>query len=228
MSEKKLLFVDDDLEVLKINKKYFETEGFKVKVTNSAKEAKKIVTNFSPDLIVLDVMMPDIDGFGICKALRKITKVPILFLSGKIDEEAKIKGFSLGGDDYLEKPCSLLELKARIIANIRRSQTYDNNSSIKNFGNLSIDEKSHKVSWMDEEISLSKREYQLLSFFLEKEGDIVTFEDIGKEMFGMYSEDDRRVVMVQVSRLRKKLNAYAKDNELIETIWSKGYKFSAR
>lgn len=227
--KKKLLFIDDDIEVLDINRKYFEAEGFMVKVSNQPKKGIDIAKNFNPDLIVLDVMMPGIDGFSVCKLFRQVTNVPILFLSGKVTEEDKIRGFECGADDYIEKPCSLPELKARIMANIRRRQAYDaNDANVKVFGNLSVDVKAHKVMWQDEEINLSKRDYQLLSFFIESGGELLTFEDIGKEMLGVYTEDDRRIVMVQVSRLRKKLEAYAKDTEIIETVWSKGYRFVVR
>ena len=145
-------------------------------------------------------------------------------MSGKVEEADKIKGFESGADDYLEKPCSLPEMKARIMANIRRSRSYDSTTK-KTFGSLSIDEISHKVLWQNEEIALSKREYQLLILLIERKENLVTFEEIGKEMFGSYTPDDRRVVMVQVSRLRKKLDLYTKAVEIIETVWSKGYKF---
>ena len=220
----KLLFIDDDAEVLDINKKYFESEGFEVSTAATVMEGSGLLTAFRPDLIVLDVMMPGIDGFEACTLFRKRTNAPILFLSGKVEEADKIKGFESGADDYLEKPCSLPEMKARIMANIRRSRSYDSTTK-KTFGSLSIDEISHKVLWQNEEIALSKREYQLLILLIERKEYLVTFEEIGKEMFGAYTPDDRRVVMVQVSRLRKKLDLYTKGVEIIETVWSKGYKF---
>lgn len=117
----KLLFIDDDAEVLDINKKYFESEGFEVSTAATVMEGSELLTAFRPDLIVLDVMMPGIDGFEACTLFRKRTNAPILFLSGKVEEADKIKGFESGADDYLEKPCSLPEMKARIMANIRRS-----------------------------------------------------------------------------------------------------------
>ena len=228
-SRNRLLFIDDDTGVLDINRKYFEEEGFDVQISGSPEKGMDIAAGFNPDLIVLDVMMPGIDGFDMCKKLRQVTNVPILFLSGKVREEDKIKGFECGADDYLEKPCSLPELKARIMANIRRRQAYDaGNSDVKVFGSLSVNVIEHKVMWQDTEINLSKREYQLLSLFTGSNGKTLTFGDIGKEMLGVYTEDDRRIIMVQVSRLRKKLEAYTGGMELIETVWSKGYRFVVR
>lgn len=227
-ARKRLLFVDDDKEILQINKKYFTNENYFVEVTDSVAAAEKIIKDFNPDIIILDVMMPKTDGFTACIKFRGITNVPILFLSGKVTEEDKIKGFDAGADDYLEKPCSLAELKARINANIRRTQSYDVVPTSKRVGNLCIDEVLHKVMWYDEEIDLSKREYQLLMLFVKNEERLLTFEDIGIEMFGNYTNDDRRIVMVQVSRLRKKLELYTKKTELIETVWSKGYKLKSR
>lgn len=224
----RILLVDDDIEVLEINKKYFENENFIVEIADSALKAETIIREFNPDIIILDVMMPEIDGFSACQNFRKITNSPILFLSGKVTEEDKIKGFEAGADDYLEKPCSLPEMKARINANIRRSKSYNTASQSKKIGDLHIDEMSHKVKWHDEEIDLSKREYQLLILLVSKDGQLVTFEDIGKEMFGSYTNDDRRIVMVQVSRLRKKLELYTKKDNLIETVWSKGYKINVK
>ena len=227
-AKSKILFVDDDIEVLDINRRYFEAEGFLVKLCNDPNKGMDIVKSFKPDLIVLDVMMPGIDGFGVCRLFRSITNVPILFLSGKVNEEDKIKGFECGADDYLEKPCSLPELKARIMANIRRRQAYDAaDSDVKVFGSLSVDVREHKVMWQGEEINLSKREYQLLSYFIGNSGKVLSFENIGKEMLGVYTEDDRRIIMVQVSRLRKKLEMYSGGSEIIETVWSKGYRFVA-
>lgn len=220
----RLLLVDDDTEILSINSKYFAQNDYEVKTASNAAEGLSMVKSFQPECIVLDVMMPDVDGFQACKKYRTITKVPIIFLTGKTSENDKIKGFQLGADDYLEKPYSLRELSARILANIRRSQSYSAPSSM-TFGSLSINVIEHAAYYNKEIIPLSNREYELLYLLASQSNTLVTFKDIGEQMWGSYSDTDRRSVMVHISRLRKKLEAYHELIGIIETVWSKGYQF---
>lgn len=223
----KILLVDDDTEVLELNKKYLEREHYLVEIAPNAATGLRILNEFQPDCIVLDVMMPKVNGFSACKKYRSLTNAPIIFLTGCVSEDNKIQGFQLGADDYLEKPYSLRELEARIQANIRRSNSYSTPQSM-NFGGLSIDLISHKALYDGEELPLSNREFELLRMLTEHQNEVLTFEEIGFEMFGNYSDNDRRSVMVTMSRLRKKMDNYSGLSEMIETVWSKGYKFVTR
>ena len=225
----KLLLVDDDKEVLDINKTYFEKEGYFVASATSAKEAMTYMKKNAFSCIVLDVMMPDVDGLTFCKTIRKYSDVPIIFLSGKAEEDDRINGLLLGADDYLTKPFSLRELSVRIALHIRRyeaSRKVSNSSSLLEFPPMVIDVLSHKVFWNEEEIPLSNKEFELLYFLAGKAGETCTFEEIGTAVWGSYIDSDRRSIMVNVSRLRKKLENYTKLDGIVESVWSKGYRFT--
>ncbi len=223
----KILMVDDDREVLEINKKFFEEKNCNVKICDKATEALSIVEKFEPDCILLDVMMPEIDGYTLCKQIRKKTNVPVLFLSGKISEDDKIQGFEAGGDDYIEKPYSLREVYVRIVANIKRNSQKPQprqNSMIINLNPFYLDKEQHKLFYEEEEIPISNKEYDLILFLAQNANKEITFEEIGIKLWGTYIETDRRNVMVNVSRLRKKIQDQTGVDNLIETVWSKGYK----
>lgn len=227
----KLLLVDDDQEVLEINKHFFEEEGYLVAIASSAKQALAYMKKNTFSCIVLDVMMPEIDGFTFCKTIREYTDVPIIFLSGLVTEDDKIKGLTLGADDYMTKPYSLRELSIRIQNNIRRyqvSKQANHDSSVLNFPPLSIDLVGHKVFWNNEEIALSNKEFMLLHYLASRAGETCTYEDIGSKVWGSYLDSDRRSIMVNVSRLRKKLEASTGQDNIIESIWSKGYTFTLK
>ncbi len=222
----KILMIDDDLEVLQVNKKFFEEKECEVMVCAEASKAMEKLEHFKPDCILLDVMMPEIDGYTLCREIRKKTNVPVLFLSGKVSEDDKIEGFEAGGDDYIEKPYSLREVYVRIVANIRRNNSKASskkNAMIINLSPFFIDKEKHKFFYEDTEIPISNKEYDLLLFLANNEGKEITFEEIGMQLWGTYMETDRRNVMVNVSRLRKKIQDQTGVEDLIRTVWSKGY-----
>lgn len=221
----KIMLIDDDLETLNINQKFLENEKFKVFSYTNPIKAIDNLKNVLPDCIVLDVMMPELDGFTACKKIRQITKAPIIFLTGKTSEDDKIKGLVLGGDDYLIKPYSLRELSTRIKVHIRRSIAYAKSDDTLTFGDLNVNTLTHEVFFNDEEVLLSKTEYKLLSTLVEKPNELITFEDIGNTIWGSYSASDRQNIMVNMSRLRKKFSMYEGLENYIETVWSKGYIF---
>ncbi|WP_044913647.1 response regulator transcription factor [Butyrivibrio sp. WCE2006] len=223
----KLLMIDDDIEVLKINKKFFEEKNCLVEVADVAIKGLQLAKTFNPDCILLDVMIPDLDGFSLCREIRKITDVPILFLSGKVSEDDKIEGFESGADDYIEKPYSLRELYARIQVNIRRhtrTNRLKQESMTINLNPFFVDIENHKLMYGNEEIALSNKEYDLILFLAQNIGKEITFEEIGYRLWGTYIETDRRNVMVNMSRLRKKIESQTGIDNLIETVWAKGYK----
>jgi DNA-binding response OmpR family regulator len=223
-----LLLIDDDAAVLEMNKKYLVSQDFKVYTASNPLLGLNIAKTKHPDLIVLDVMMPGMDGYELCDRIRQFSAVPIIFLTGKVSEDDKIKGLVTGADDYIIKPFSLKELKARIDAQLRRAGMLtapktDQNTLV--LGDLKIDMALHKAFYMDKDLELTNRDYDILMYFCSHPNQTITFESLGKALFGSYSELDRRTIMVNVSRLRKKMNIdYALYN-MVETIWSKGYKF---
>ena len=223
----KLVMIDDDAEVLAINQKYLTGVGFTVYTAVSPKEGILSIRKHLPDCILLDVMLPEADGYRVCRYIRSFSSVPILFLTAKGAEDDVIRGLTCGGDDYLIKPYSLRELKARVDLLIhRRTQllkaSFDLTLSI---GNLTIDKVAHKAFYREEDLCLANREYEVLLYLAEHPDRDITFEELGCALFGVYRESDRRSVMVNVSRLRKRFEGKYELENRIETVWSKGYRF---
>jgi len=223
----KLLLIDDDSEVLEINKKYLTGEGFTVYTSPDPVQGIQYARKVQPDCILLDVMMPGMDGFDVCSKIREFSSVPIIFLTGRTSEDDKINGLITGADDYIVKPYSLRELKARIDVLLRRFQQAASNADdhVLTFQNLTIDKLAHKAFYKDEDLLLTNREYEVLLYLATHPNQDVTFEELGSTLFGTYQEADRRSVMVNVSRLRKKMALDFELENMIETVWSKGYKF---
>ena len=226
-----ILLIDDDTDVLEINRKFLTGEGFTVHIADTPQKGIELARKLSPSCIVLDVMMPGMDGFEVCETIRTFSSAPIIFLTGRSSEDDKINGLLTGGDDYLVKPYGLRELSARIQALLRRASLQPvppANANILTFRDLTIDKLTHKALYKGEDLCLANREYEVLLYLATHPNEEVTFEELGTALFGVYSDADRRSVMVNVSRLRKKMTVdYALEN-MIETVWSKGYRFIAK
>lgn len=220
-----ILLIDDDKEILTINRQFLSKEGFHIIAATNANVALSKLHEINPDCIVMDVMMPGINGFEACKKFKTRSNTPIILLSGCSTEDNKITGLSLGADDYMVKPYSLRELSARIKVQLRKKDALSNAKTRISYPPLSLDFITHTAYYNDESISLSNREYQLLYLLLSHPDQLMTFDQIGVELFGSYLESDRKTVMVTASRLRKKLNEYIGLEDIIETVWSKGYQF---
>ena len=224
-----ILLIDDDREVLEINRKYLTGEGFTVYTADSPRKGIAYAKKLSPDCILLDVMLPEMDGYEVCRRIRSFSAVPVLFLTGRGTEDDKIDGLTSGGDDYIVKPYSLRELKARIDVILRRMNQLHaaSESHILTFGSLSIDKVAHKAFFQGTDLNLANREYEVLLYLAEHPDREVTFEELGTALFGSYQENDRRSVMVNVSRLRKRFEGNYELGNRIETVWSRGYRFYA-
>lgn len=226
-----LLLIDDDIDVLEINRKFLTGEGFTVHIADTPQKGIELARTLAPACIVLDVMMPGMDGFEVCKTIRTFSSAPIIFLTGKSSEDDKINGLLTGGDDYLVKPYGLRELSARIQALLRRASLQSvppANANVLTFHDLTIDKIAHKAFYKGEDLCLANREYEVLLYLATHPNRDVTFEELGTALFGVYSEDDRRSVMVNVSRLRKKMTVDFALENMLETVWSKGYRFIAK
>jgi len=219
----KLLIIDDDRDLLQLHLKHFTERGFLTRCALSAKEGLEIFQEFEPDCVLLDVMMPNIDGFEVCRRIRKVSSVPIIFLTGRVTEDDKVKGLLLGGDDYVEKPYSFRELEARVLVNSKRGASIPDDRL--SFPPMEIDVIGHHVFCDGENLNLSNQEYDLLYILATSGGSLVTYEQIGEHMWGSYREEDRRTIMVGVSRVRKKLEHNSITARMIETVWSQGYRF---
>ena len=193
----KLLLIDDDKEVIKINAKYFRQLQYEVEYATNAKSALKKLESFTPDCIIMDVMMPGMDGFKACTKIKEICNAPIIFLTGRDSEDDKIHGLLLGADDYMVKPYSLRELEVRIQVLIRRYQSAGSSAASLSggldFSLLHIDKERHKAyykkrnsdeSFSREEIQLTNKEYDMLALLASSPGKVFTFEEIGNAAFG--------------------------------------------
>lgn len=225
MKTYRVLMIDDDREVLQLNRRFLEGKGFVMETAENGREALARIPQFAPHCIVLDVMMPEEDGFAIFPALRQATTAPILYLTGKSGEADRIRGLTLGADDYIVKPCSLEELSLRILINIRKMRKSETGAGELVFPPLRLDLLGHRAFYENQEIPLSNREFDLLALLAKHPGEVLTFQEIGERMLGTYLETDRKNIMVNASRLRKKLEGYVGLDRMIETVWGKGYRF---
>lgn len=223
----KLLLIDDDYEVLNMNQKYLTNEGFTVFTASKPENGIENAKIEKPDCIILDIMMPQMNGYEVCSQIRSFSNAPIIFLTGRDNEDDKIRGLSSGADDYIVKPYSLRELKVRIDVILRRfhiSRTMTITNTLI-CHNLLIDKLLHKAFYKGDDLCLANREYEVLLYFAQHPNKEITFEELGTALFGFYQESDRQSVMVNVSRLRKKMNINYELENMIETVWSKGYRF---
>ena len=221
----RIMLVDDDLDVIKINCDYLQNEGYLVYAYNNADDAIKNLSEIKPDCILLDIMLPGTDGLRAVSVFKSLLPTPIILLSGLASEDDKVKGLISGADDYMTKPYSLKELSARIKLQIRKKQHTKTANTI-SYPPLQIKLIEHKVFYNeDTEISLSNREYDLLLMLVSEPDKVITFDEIGRKIWGVYQDSDRRSIMVMTSRLRKKLEGYNGLENCLETAYGKGYKF---
>ena len=221
-----LLLVDDDREMLDITAASLRDAGYKTLTAENSHAAVRVLEKESVACIILDVMMPGTDGFALCAKIREQSTVPIIFLTGRVSEDDKVKGLLLGADDYMEKPFSFRELEARVQTAIRHSAAVVPDTL--SFPPLEIDIIAHRAYCNGNDLYLTSREFGLLYMLATSDGAVVTYEDIGMHMWNSYREEDRRSVMVSISRLRKKLEDNPVTARMIETVWTTGYKFTAK
>lgn len=220
----KILVADDEEKIRAIIKKYAEFEGHKVTEAKDGMEAVLICRNEEFDIIILDIMMPELDGFSACREIRKISKTPVLMLSARGEEYDKIHGFELGVDDYVVKPFSPKELMLRIDAIIRRSSSKQDEAGVYSYDNLNINFKARVVNIDDQQVNLSPKEYELLFYMVKNRGIALSREMIINNVWGYDYYGDERTLDTHIKLLRKNLGDYAK---LITTLRGMGYRFEA-
>lgn len=229
MEAKKILIIEDEKSISDIIQFNLKKEGFETDSAHDGEEGLEKALNGNPDLILLDVMLPGIDGFEVCKKVRESSMVPILMLTAKEEEVDKVIGLELGADDYITKPFSMRELIARIKANIRRIDFADSlkaePANMQTFGNLSIDMNRYEVRKNDESLDLTLREFELLKYLAEKENKVFSREQLLSEVWGYEYYGDIRTVDVTVRRLREKLEDDSSEPKYIMTKRGIGYYF---
>lgn len=219
----RILVADDEKDVVSLLKDFLELNGYDVLTAYDGAQAIESASK-NPDLILLDVNMPKFDGLEVCTKLREYVSCPILFLTAKIDDSDKIKGFASGGDDYITKPFSLDELGARIGAHLRREQRVASQSNVRFFGNIVINYTEKTVYCGESEMELTKKEYGIIELLSLNSGQIFDKERIYEKIWGYDAEGDSSVVAEHIRRLRSKLNAFGEEQH-ISTVWGMGYKW---
>lgn len=220
---KKILVIDDELNILKLLKEYLEMEGYEVRTAHGGIEAMKKLKDM-PDLIILDVNMPDMDGYTVCKKIREFVNCPIIFLSARIEEQDRVNGFKVGGDDYVMKPFNMEELIARIEAHLRREERNNQKSNIYTDGELLVDFSSYRALVNGEDTQLTKTEFQIVELLITNRGQVFDKEKIYEMVRGYNGEGDASIITEHIRRIRKKLCGFDA-KEYIETVWGVGYKW---
>lgn len=220
----KLLIVDDEPAILETVETKFRREGYTTFTADSAEEGMRLYKRIKPDLIVLDIMLPGRSGLEFCRAVRKDSTTPILFLSARADDEDRVKGLELGADDYVTKPFNLSELAARVKAILRRS-TGEPAREIVVQGNLSIDPKSHVANLGGKPLSLSPKEFALLYFLAQHPGQVFSREMLLDRVWGRDAFVSSRTVDVHIRWLRTHIEEDSNHPTRLQTVRSIGYKF---
>lgn len=222
----KILIVDDDENICEVIKMYLETTGYNVKVAHDGKAAKEEFVNFSPNLVVLDMMLPGIDGMEVLKWIRKDSNVPVIMLTAKGETFDKVLALEIGADDYVVKPFEPKELLARVKSVMRRYSGEEPDNVVLNFPGLTIDANSYKVIYNGEEVKTPPKEFELLHYLASNKNKVFTRDQLLCEVWGYDYSGDSRTVDVHIKRLREKLNG-GEDWQL-ETVWGVGYKFEVK
>ena len=222
MEKLKILVVDDESRMQKLVRDFLVKQNFDVLEAGDGEEAVDIFFKEKDiALIILDVMMPKMDGWQVCREIRKYSKVPIIMLTAKGDERDELQGFDLGVDEYITKPFSPKILVARVEAILRRSNLLTNDDVI-SAGGIELDKAAHQVKIDGQEIELSYKEFELLAYFLENQGIALSREKILNNVWNYDYFGDARTIDTHVKKLRSKLG---EKGEMIKTIWGMGYKF---
>lgn len=220
----RILVADDEKRILTMISDYLTPQGLIIDTAADGKEALSKFSSYSYDLIILDIMMPYVDGWSVCREIRKKSKTPVIMLSARGEEYDKLFGFELGVDDYIVKPFSLKELLARIKAVIRRSSLKSDDSPDFKYMGLSVDFASRNVYVDDKKASLTPKEYELLSFFIQNRNIVFSRDQLLNEVWGYEFYGDHRTVDTHIKMLRESLGPY---RDLIVTVWGTGYKFES-
>ncbi len=225
---RKILVIEDEKDISRVIKDYLTINGYEVLIAENGCEGLESIDNMSPDFIILDIMLPDIDGIELCRQIRDNYSTPILILSARGSDTDKVLGLGFGADDYMTKPFSLSELVARIKAHLRRG-SMDSRSvhdELLQFGGLVIDKKAYKVMREGQEISLSAKEFELLYYLSKHKNQVFSKGQLLDAVWGYDSLGDESTITVYIRRLREKLESDPSAPTFIKTVWGVGYKFS--
>lgn len=224
----KILIAEDEREIAELLKDYLEEEHFEAVIAQDGKEAVRLFGEYRPDLAILDVMLPELDGMEVCRTIRSESSIPIMMLSARKSDVDKILGLGLGADDYVVKPFSPGELIARVKAQLRRANRLSapakTGENVK-YGDLELNLKAYEVKVRDRLVHCSAREFEVLRFFALHPNQVLTREQIFQQVWGYGERGDLNTVTVHIKKIREKIEADPANPAFIKTVWGVGYKF---
>lgn len=221
---KKILVVDDERDICRLLKDELSMEGYEVYVAESGGEALQSIQK-TPDLILLDINMPDLDGYSLCEKIRDHVNCPILFLTARTDEADCIRGFRAGGDDYITKPFHMEELLERVAAHLRREERRQGKNKVYMTGDLTIDVTGARILKKQTDLNLTKTEFQIVELLLMNKGQVFDKERIYEKTRGYDGSADASIVTEHIRRIRNKLGKMDGGEDYIQTVWGVGYKW---
>ncbi len=225
----KILIVEDETAIAELEKDYLELSGFEVAIESSGDEGLARALGEEFDLIILDLMLPKVDGFEICRQVREMKNIPVIMVSAKKDDIDKIRGLGLGADDYMTKPFSPSELVARVKAHMARYERLIGSNSKENeiieIRGIRIDKTARRVYVNGEERTFTTKEFDLLTFLAENPNHVYTKEELFQKIWDMESIGDIATVTVHIKKIREKIEVNTSKPQYIETIWGVGYRF---
>jgi len=227
--QKKILIIEDEQDISRILRDYLTKNRYEAAVAGNGKDGLYMLELIQPDYIILDIMLPDVDGIDLCREIRQKSNVPILILSARGSDTDKVLGLGFGADDYMTKPFSLSELLARINAHFRRYETMvaaQQNSDSLRLGNLVIDKKAYKVTVNGTEVSLSAKEFELLYYLAKHKNQVFSKAQLLDAVWGYDNYGDENSITVYMRRLREKIETAPSNPDYLKTVWGVGYKFS--
>ena len=230
---KKILIIEDDIDIAELERDFLEIEGYDVTIATDGLEGCNLAKTEKFDLILLDLMLPSMSGYEVCRNIRSVVDVPIIMVTAKGEDGDKVRGFGLGADDYLSKPFSSVELVARIRANLAQYERLKiGNKDLQSKrmeelrgGPIVINLSTHRVYLNDEEIELKNKEYELLKFLLSHPDMVFSKEHLYEKLWGMDAFGDLKTVAVHINRLREKIEKDPQKPVYIQTVWGAGYRF---
>jgi len=226
---RRILIVEDEESIAELEKDYLELSGFKVEIENNGEVGLNRALSEEFDMYILDLMLPDVDGFEICRSIRETKNTPILMISAKKDDIDKIRGLGLGADDYMTKPFSPSEMVARVKAHLARYERLIGSGQQENdiieIRGLKIDKTARRVWVNNEEKQFTTKEFDLLTFLAENPNRVFTKEELFREIWDMESIGDIATVTVHIKKIREKIEYSTSKPQYIETIWGVGYRF---
>ncbi|MCP3742523.1 response regulator transcription factor [Rossellomorea sp. BNER] len=226
---KKVLLIEDDISIAELQRDYLEINDFRVDIQHTGDAGLQLALKGNHDLIILDIMLPGLNGFEICKQIRAVKNIPILLVSAKKEDIDKIRGLGLGADDYITKPFSPSELVARVKAHIARYERLAGNQTNSNtifVHGITIDKSARKVNLNGVEVPFTTKEFDLIVFFVMHPNQVLSKEQLYEKIWGLESFADVSTVTVHIRKLREKIERDPARPKFLETVWGAGYRFN--